>query len=193
MERVGYCRTEMMASIEESLYNRFNKLGLIPNNVRKENVGKSNYSEHVIQPWSIWLDYDLNAWDADIIKRVLRTKEEPGISKKEARAMDYRKIIHICNERLRQLEFEPDITTISSEPHYVVSPEVKDIIDSYMDRTFTLNENELVAYNTFKECHKDCDDQVQVSFSRGNGVGTIVRMYCPDCLVEEDITDYSKF
>lgn len=67
-------------------------------------IGKSDYSTHVIQPWNIWREYNLNPWDADIVKRVLRIKEEPGKSKEDARIMDYEKIIHICRERIRQLE-----------------------------------------------------------------------------------------
>lgn len=113
-ERVNYCQVVNYVSIEEGLYNRLNKLGMIPNETRKTNVGNSNYAKHLIQPWSIWIDYNLNAWDADIVKRVLRTKFEPGISEKEARIMDYNKIIHICKERIRQLEFEPAITTATS-------------------------------------------------------------------------------
>lgn len=66
--------------------------------VRSYNVGNSNYAKHKIQPWDIWLEYDLNAWDADIVKRVLRHKEG------ESREMDYEKIIHICRERIRQLK-----------------------------------------------------------------------------------------
>lgn len=114
MEEIRPWQIVKYKEIEETLYNKLNKLGLIPNEVRKNNVGKSNYSEHTIQPWSIWIDYNLNAWDADIIKRVLRTKSEPSISEKEARIMDYNKIIHICKERIRQLEFEPEITTTTS-------------------------------------------------------------------------------
>lgn len=68
--------------------------------VRDYNVGKSDYSKHKIQPWDIWLEYNLNPWDADIVKRVLRTKEG------EDRKLDYEKIIHICRERIRQLELE---------------------------------------------------------------------------------------
>lgn len=113
-ERVNYCQVVNYVSIEENLYNRLNKLGMIPNETRKANVGNSNYAKHLIQPWSIWMDYNLNAWDADIVKRVLRTKSEPGISEKEARIMDYNKIIHICKERIRQLEFEPTITSTTS-------------------------------------------------------------------------------
>lgn len=72
--------------------------------IREYNVGNSDYSKHKIQPWDIWREYNLNPWDADIVKRVLRIKEEPGKSKEDARIMDYKKIIHICRERIRQLE-----------------------------------------------------------------------------------------
>jgi hypothetical protein len=42
--------------------------------VRGHNVGSSDYSKHKIQPWDIGIEYRLNPWDADIIKRVLRKK-----------------------------------------------------------------------------------------------------------------------
>lgn len=82
------------------LYERLETLGIIPNEVRSMNVGASDYAEHIIQPWAIWIDYQMNPWDADIVKRVLRTK------KNEPRWMDYKKIIHDCQERLRQLSIE---------------------------------------------------------------------------------------
>lgn len=93
-----------MQQIPDDLYNKLKYLGLIPNEVRNSNVGNSDYSKHSIQPWSIWLDYNLNPWDADIVKRILRTKEESGKTKEESRIMDYEKIIHICQERIRQLK-----------------------------------------------------------------------------------------
>nr|DAF79300.1 MAG TPA: hypothetical protein [Caudoviricetes sp.] len=71
-----------------------------PADTRSYNVGASDYAEHKIQPWDIWLEYDLNPWDADIIKRVLRKKKTDG------RRLDYEKIIHICKERIRQLDNE---------------------------------------------------------------------------------------
>jgi len=46
-------------------------------NVRGHNVGSSDYSKHKIQVWDIWIEYRLNPWDADIIKRVLRKKKAP--------------------------------------------------------------------------------------------------------------------
>lgn len=92
-----------MKEISNELYAKLEYLGIINdenNNVRNYNVGNSDYSNHIIQPWSIWLDWHLNPWDADIIKRVLRNKL--GSSRKE----DYEKIIHIAQERIRQIETE---------------------------------------------------------------------------------------
>lgn len=65
--------------------------------IRSYNVGKSDYSKHKIQPWDIWEEYQLNPWDADIVKRVLRNKEG------EDRITDYEKIIHVCKKRIEQL------------------------------------------------------------------------------------------
>lgn len=94
-----------MKEISDELYAKLEYLGIIDNDVRRHNVGKSNYSEHTIQPYSIWIDWDLNPWDADIVKRVLRKKDEEGMSANESRKMDYEKIIHICKERVRQLDY----------------------------------------------------------------------------------------
>ena len=81
-------------------YTQLKKLGILGAENRDHNFGNSNYSKHLIQPWSIWIDWELNPWDADIIKRVLRTK------KGESRKLDYEKIIHVCQERIRQLTEE---------------------------------------------------------------------------------------
>lgn len=86
--------------MEKRLKKRLKELGIYDSEVREYNIGNSDYSRHIIQPWSIWLDYNLNPWDADIIKRVLRTKEG------EDRITDYLKIIHICKERIRQLSHD---------------------------------------------------------------------------------------
>ena len=72
--------------------------------VRSHNVGKSDYPKHKIQPWDIWIEYKLNPFDADIIKRILRTKEEPGMTPQEARKMDYQKCIHTLEELIRQID-----------------------------------------------------------------------------------------
>ena len=62
------------------------------------NIGSSDYAKHSIQPWDIWEEYNLNPWDADIVKRILRHK------KGDTRKMDYEKIIHICKKRIEQIE-----------------------------------------------------------------------------------------
>lgn len=101
-----------------NIYNKLAYLGILPNidnnieNTRCYNVGESNYSsnEHIIQPWTIWLDYpNLTSFDHDIIKRILREKEEPGITKIDSRIKDYKKIIHIAKERIRQLSYGTEI------------------------------------------------------------------------------------
>lgn len=89
--------------IDWDLYKKLKKLGILAvdnDDTRNYNIGSSDYSKHIIQPWTIWLEYNLNAWDADIVKRVLRTKRG------ESRESDYNKIIHDCKERLRQLKEE---------------------------------------------------------------------------------------
>lgn len=85
------------------LYNTLDYLGLLPNSVRDHNIGESDYSKHLIQPWTIWLSYNLNPWDADIVKRVLRDKST------DPRIQDYEKIIHICQERIRQLKTKENL------------------------------------------------------------------------------------
>ena len=72
---------------------------------RSHNIGNSDYAKHTIQPWDIWLEYNLNPWDADIIKRVLREKST------DPRRLDYEKIIHVCQERIRQLDVEKELPT----------------------------------------------------------------------------------
>ena len=101
-------------------------------NVRDYNIGKSDYAKHKIQPWDIWLEYNLNPWDADIVKRVLRTKEG------EDRKLDYEKIIHICKYRIAELSKE-----VSKETKVVAPAEAeKPVEDGESDDTtvFCLDE-----------------------------------------------------
>ena len=89
--------------INDELYQKLYRLGVIndsQDNIRNNNVGDSDYSKHIIQPWSIWLDWNLNPWDADIVKLICRHKYgEDDITK-------YEKIIHICKERIRQIKLK---------------------------------------------------------------------------------------
>ena len=91
-------------TIDYNLYKKLRILGIIHDSkdevdTRSFNIGNSNYSKHIIQPWAIWIDYpELTSWDHDVIKRILRTKQG------ESRIMDYEKIIHDLQERIRQLK-----------------------------------------------------------------------------------------
>lgn len=73
---------------------------------RNHNIGNSNYSSMPkgYQPWDLWKIYHMNPWDADIQKRLLRIKAEPGMTMAESRKLDYQKIIHICQERINQID-----------------------------------------------------------------------------------------
>lgn len=116
--------------IDNEIYKRLKIRGLLPDKVRDHNVGESDYSAHIIQPWSIWIDYALNPWDADIVKRVLRTKQG------EDRKQDYQKIIHICEERIRQIDAVREFIYTDNEEDSQRSDMVKGVrffggIDSY--------------------------------------------------------------
>lgn len=100
VEKGNDVANEHGGKIDEDTYKALKRLGILDTSVRSYNRGASDYSRHIIQPWSIWQDYQLNAWDADIIKRVLRHKEG------DSRRLDYEKIIHICEERIRQIDFD---------------------------------------------------------------------------------------
>jgi len=88
--------------IPADTYDALRRLGILDTSVRSHNVGESDYSQHIIQPWSVIQEYRLNYWDADVVKRILRHKQG------DPRRLDYEKIIHICEERIRQIEAEEE-------------------------------------------------------------------------------------
>ena len=211
-ESVKYAQGQLGVSIPADLYERFNRLGLIPNDVRSGNVGASNYSEYTIQPWSIWIDYNLNPWDADIVKRVLRTKDEPGMSPAKARVMDYQKMIHICKERIRQIELGQDYPKEECETSITLDPlpDVANVFSSiaianpakrYVKSlniappaiTYCLNDTEADQYVAFKNKHKECKGCVDVTFSHSSGIGVSKKVTCSKCGESEDITDVSTW
>lgn len=138
-------------------------------NVRSYNVGKSDYAKHAIQPWDIWKEYNLNPWDADIVKRVLRTKEG------EDRKLDYEKIIHVCKERIRQLETErADAIEENDEPDYktVMCPSEKDKPELLYQDGVTFN-NVYEVYGVFQSydglyAYLGCQGGTHVYLDLGN-------------------------
>lgn len=65
---------------------------------RSYNVGESDYSKHEYQVWDIWRDFELNPWEADIVKRLLRYKK--------GEENDLKKINHILTEMMSQTNNE---------------------------------------------------------------------------------------
>lgn len=123
-----------MKEISDELYEQLDYLGIIPNETRSHNVGKSNYSTKLIQPWTVWRAYpELTSFDHDIIKRVLRSKEG------DARRMDYEKIIHICEECIRgidvQEKYKKELSTSKKGKQYLC---IKDFCIDEGDRAETL-------------------------------------------------------
>ena len=98
--------------------------------VRSFNIGNSDYAEHKIQPWDVWIAYRLNPFHADMVKRLLRTKAEGGMSPLEARRLDYEKIKHIAMECKRQNAEGIAWFTIPTEETISEIP-VADIIREY--------------------------------------------------------------
>ena len=98
-------------------------------NIQSYNVGKSDYSKHAIQPWDIWKEYNLNPWDADIVKRVLRSKEG------ESRTLDYEKIIHICKYRISELSKETKVVAPAEAEKPVEDEESDDTTVFCLDET----------------------------------------------------------
>lgn len=166
-------------NIDDELYKRLSYLGIIPDEIRSHNVGKSDYSKHTIQPWSIWVDYNMDPWDADIIKRVCRTKEESGMSWKEARIMDYEKIIHDCQEKLRQLKFNPIDTEINSLDVQDLDVPTQEIIIST-----ELSAKGSQIYENFKRNHSYCGKDPIVDITKD-----ISSIMCPVCKAKQILTD----
>ncbi len=68
------------------------------------NVGASDYSDKPIQPWEIWVALELDPFRADLVKRLLRKKAEGGMSLKESRILDLKKMQHIITHMISLYE-----------------------------------------------------------------------------------------
>ena len=104
------------------------------NDVRSYNCGASDYSKHKFQSWNFWILFRLNPWDGDITKRVLRKKST------DPRVMDYRKIKHICLERIRQFQNNENVFPIENlEPKDVTLNEMLEDYDLTSDDKIILS------------------------------------------------------
>ena len=130
--------------------------------VRNHNVGNSDYAKHKIQPWDVWIEFQLNPFDADLVKRTLRTKAEGGMTQAEARKLDYEKIVHISSERIRQIKTGVDWPCSGLLPNgsrvdaiideYNLCPKDALILDNLLMREFDNGEDRIKQYETVIEC-----------------------------------------
>lgn len=130
--------------------------------VRNHNVGNSDYAKHRIQPWDVWIEFQLNPFDADLVKRTLRTKAEGGMTQAEARKLDYEKIVHISSERIRQIKTGVDWPCSGLLPNgsrvdaiideYNLCPKDALILDNLLMREDDNGEDRIKQYETVIEC-----------------------------------------
>ena len=129
------------------------------NEVRSYNEGTSNYAQHKFQVWDFWIKFKLDPFDGDLLKRTLRTKTT------DPRILDYKKIKHICLERIRQ--FENSINVFSLENIYVS----KDLCEEMLKDYNLIEDDENITYiilypttdrvNDYKEIIKLCDKRIK--------------------------------
>ena len=100
-DTINFCPEEDVIEYSSKIATQFDA-----EKIRNHHVGNSNYSQMPkgYQPWDLWKIFHMNPWDADIQKRLLRTKAEPGMTMEESRKLDYQKIIHVCQERINQID-----------------------------------------------------------------------------------------
>ena len=57
MEQEPNADTVNSRLLGEDTYKALIRLGVLETSVRSYNIGSSDYSRHIIQPWTIWQDY----------------------------------------------------------------------------------------------------------------------------------------
>ena len=90
------------------------------NEVRNVVEGSSDYNKHRYQIWDIWIKFRINnGFDCDLVKRTLRTKQT------DPRILDYKKMVHICSERIRQFQNNENVFPINTyEPKNITLGEM---------------------------------------------------------------------
>lgn len=64
--------------------------------LQKKQVGGTHYAKHKIQPWDVIDEYSLNFYEGNILKYLLRTKND--------RIEDLQKLIHYAEKELSNLQ-----------------------------------------------------------------------------------------
>lgn len=127
-------------------------------NVRSYNEGTSDYSKHKYQVWNFWIMFKLNPFDADLAKRTLRTKLT------DPRILDYKKMKHICLERIRQIDNNENVFDVNN---YVSNDIFEQMIDDYNLIEDDKNILYCILYETsdrkndYNEIIKICDKRIK--------------------------------
>lgn len=87
---------EFFAKSEETADNK------IP--LQSFNVGESDYSEHRIQVWDIVDEYNLDFYEGNILKYLLRRKGNDSDHRNTNRFIDLQKLIHYAQRKMERLE-----------------------------------------------------------------------------------------
>ena len=105
------------------------------NEVRNVVEGSSDYNKHRYQIWDIWIKFRINnGFDCDLVKRTLRTKQT------DPRILDYKKMVHICSERIRQFQNNENVFPIENlEPKDVTLGEMLEDYDLTSDDVVILS------------------------------------------------------
>ena len=102
------------------------------NEVRNVVEGSSDYNKHRYQIWDIWIKFRINnGFDCDLVKRTLRTKQT------DPRILDYKKMVHICSERIRQFQNNENVFPINTY-------EPKDITLGEMIADYDITDDDVV-------------------------------------------------
>lgn len=75
-----------------------------PQTIKSHNIGESDYSEHRIQVWDIVDEYNLDFYEGNILKYLLRRKGKDSDHRNTNRFMDLQKLIHYAQRKMERLE-----------------------------------------------------------------------------------------
>lgn len=108
-EMIG--KTELLLSFIDGMYDKFsaffNKRAdehQPPQTTKSHNIGESDYSEHQIQVWDIVDEYNLDFYEGNILKYLLRRKGKDSDHRNTNRFIDLQKLIHYAQRKMERLE-----------------------------------------------------------------------------------------
>ena len=129
------------------------------NEVRTVVEGSSDYNKHRYQIWDIWIKFRINnGFDCDLVKRTLRTKQT------DPRILDYKKMVHICSERIRQFQNNENVFPIENlEPKEITLGEMLEDYDLTSDDVVILTR---ILYPNVKDRVSDYEQIIEICDKR---------------------------